>query len=316
MSLKGGDKLNALWKELVIMNERAGAKMVRDLADRQRNESEGVWSDYFKDFSSLIPEPHRTTHNKTGRVATINMPITNSGEVVLYNIGSGLNTGRPGWPGGKVNYGDVIIGARQTPPENTPALIEDYVFGGPGEAVLGELGYADAGLGLRAVQIGGARELEEETRGEYSAGVKTLPDHLALAGFWSILYGKEKMLTQQVATLLVPVDEHDIDNLLRDRPGAEAHPIGLFTPENALDRLTDRKVPLGNWLMAKDALDLINLPFNKPVNPASGAITYPGGDMSKRPSCVDTYDFPSSKGVGLIIHGDTVCHILDIYVGP
>ena len=133
------------------MNERAGAKMARDLADRQRNESEGVWSDYFKDFSSLIPEPHRTTHSKTGRVATINMPITNSGEVVLYNIGSGLNTGRPGWPGGKVNYGDVIIGARQTPPENTPALIEDYVFGGPGEAVLGELGYADAGLGLRAV---------------------------------------------------------------------------------------------------------------------------------------------------------------------
>lgn len=298
------------------MNERTDAKMIRDLADRQRNEPEGVWHDYFKNFGSLIPEPHKTSHNKTGRVATINMPITDSGEVVLYDIGSGLNTGRPGWPGGKINYGDVIIGAGQTLPENTPALGEDYTFGGHGESILREHGYADVGLGLRAVQIGGARELEEETRGKELAGVKTLPDHLALAGFWSILYGKKggEMLTQQVATLLVPVDEHDIDNFLRDRPEAEAHPIGLFTPEDALDRLTNRKVPFGNWLMAREALGLLNLPFSKPVNPTSGVMTYPGGDMLEQPECMVTNNFPSNKGRSLIINGDTHLRVLELNI--
>lgn len=249
---------------------------IREIAERQSAVPESAWEDLLSTGGREDRFPGHPEHHGTGKVATIVIPVAGEGEefeFVLYEVGSGLNKGRIGFPGGQVELKDFPpLYAKQG---HQPS----YAFGG------------SPALTLRALRNCGARELQEETgqgdKHNKVGGLIAPPNKLALACFYSILYSPdpnnlELQKTQQVATLAV-----DISNTSGplDSPGSEVRSLGLFSPGNALDRMTDPRVPAGNRAMFKRALMMIALyKQSTPTVPVySGKISYPKGEGWKNP---------------------------------
>lgn len=261
-------------------------KSISNIARQQREcaRHPGLSSDTdnFLNMATWINEefPNHPPHHPMGNIATIVMPVINNGErVLLYEVNSGLNKGRTGFPGGKVDLRDICEGWPSTP----------YDYGSGAE---------ELGLNLEALQRCGARETEEETRekeekprvetaiNSNGTGLRMPHEVLALACFYSVLYspGSDKpSKTQQVATMLV-----DISDTMGgfDSPGSEVKYIGEYTPKEALDAMKDTKAPEGNIEMAKRAL-MMGAHYRQKngvyIPVYGGKISYPEGEGWEKP---------------------------------
>lgn len=232
--------------------------------------------------------------------AVIAMPIQVGSDdkieaVELFTIRSGLNEGFIGWPGGKVNGADIITSTPKGLRHKIESPNDDLDTRKHDLTKLIEQQRSLGGNGLLGITLEStARELEEESL--YTVGGTERPFTPLVSTY--VTWDKQNKHNEGFTHTGQQVHSFGVNasKLLGfQNPKPEVFSIGLFTPQNAIDRLVDKKAPRSNIVMAKLAL----LSFGDNSGMRTATIVYPKHSaMKKAPTISDATDWiPNEHGV-------------------